>query len=168
MPNQFYEYLIKLNEYERKQTMKGSLAIGVNDFEEKWRRFAEEFQFQYRDLVIECQNGILQVKLQNNKNIGFVGEIVTFQEEKILRSITLIASSDGTLRSGTDMLIAIGILIACLNPNEKVEFRKSILEQLGLFKMEMGMKTVTMVNDFRYSLNVSKEFGLFLSVARNK
>lgn len=166
MSNQFYDYLIRLNEFERKQRLSNTLAIDLDDFKNRWKKYAEEFQFPYSCLVIDMDNRVFQIRVLNNKNIAFFGDATPSQDEKILKNITMLASGDGSPQSGTNILIAIGILIACLNPNENVEFRKQILEQLGLFKLEFGMKKVAVGNDFNYTINFSKELGLLLSVNR--
>src|SRR5690606_40796696 len=71
-----------------------------------------------------------------NKHIAFLGDTIKCFNENIIKNITMIATGDGSLESGTKILIAIGILIGCLNPNDTVQFRKSVLHDLGVFRSE--------------------------------
>src|SRR5690606_22445681 len=136
--NQFYYYLLRLNEYDGKIRLSGSLVVSLNEFQERWNNYSEEFNFPYGDLEINIDNSILNIKLHGNKNIGFLGDIIEFDDEKILKSINMIASGDGSPQSGANMIIAIGILIACLNPQEDVEFRNNLFRDLGLLDIKFG------------------------------
>ncbi|MGQ5208971.1 hypothetical protein [Bacillus subtilis] len=167
MSIEFYNYLIKLNEHERRKKYANTLAVEVREFEKRWRNFACEFQFPYEEITTNLDNNILQIKLLNNNNIAFVGDIVEYNDEIILKSVTMIASGDGTPKLGADMFIAIGILVACFNPNEDVEFRNKLFKDLGIFETEIGMKNAIIMNDFKYSINLSKEMGLWFSISRN-
>lgn len=167
MFNQFYYYLLKLNEYDRKIKLNDSLAVSLNDFQERWNQYAVEFHFTYSDLEISTNDSILNVELIGNNNISFLGDIIEYNDEKILKSINMIASGDGSPESGANIFIAIGILVACLNPQEGVDFRKNILAGLELFDIKVGMKNSIVVNSFRYTVNFNKELGLRFSVQRN-
>ncbi|MGX1447701.1 hypothetical protein ACUXOD_001449 [Bacillus sp. 153480037-1] len=166
MSKEFYNYLIKLNEYERRNKYSNSLAVEVIEFEKRWGKLADEFHFPYKKLSLNPEETILQIKLLNNSNIAFVGDIINYNDETLLKSITMIASGDGKPESGSNMLIAIGILIACINPNEDIEFRKSIFKDLGMFDPKIGMKGTTVRNNFKYKLNFSQEMGLWFTISR--
>lgn len=166
MSREFYNYLIKLSEYEHRIKYSNSLAINIVEFEGRWEETANEFNFPYRKLSFSTEDTILQIKLLNNKNIAFMGNIVECEEETVLKNITMIASGDGNLMSGSNMLVAMGILIACINPNENVEFRKSIFRDLGFFDPNFGMKGSTIKNDFIYKLSFSKEMGFWFTISR--
>lgn len=165
MSNQFYEYLVKLNAYERKRKLKGTLGIDLTEFEKNWAIFSDEFQFPYNKLELDDGNSLVNIKLKDYKNILFFADLLSFQEEKILKSITMVASGDGTPKSGANIFIAMGILIASLNPDENVEFRKKIFSELGISDLKMGTKSETIVNNFSYRLNTSKEIGVMFSVS---
>ncbi|MBQ4843323.1 hypothetical protein M5E03_18645 [Bacillus safensis] len=167
MSKEFYNYLLKLNEYERKNKYSNSLAVEIKDFEERWSKFTDEFQFPYNELLLSLENTILQIQLLNNSNIVFVGDTIRDNDEILLKNITMIASGDGKPESGSNILLAIGILIACMNPNESVEFRNSIFRDLGLFDLKMGFDGTTVRNDFKYKLNLSQEMGLWFTISRN-
>jgi hypothetical protein len=163
--NQFYEYLSRLNEYERKRKLKGTLGIDLTEFEKNWATYSAEFQFPYNKLELDEGNSLVNIKLKDYKNIIFFVDLLSFQEEKILKSITMVASGDGTPQSGANIFIAMGILIASLNPNENIEFRKKIFSELGISELKMGTKSETIVNKFSYRLSTSKEIGVMFSVS---
>ncbi|EQM29531.1 hypothetical protein N399_03840 [Bacillus licheniformis CG-B52] len=71
MSNQFYCYLLRLNEYDRKIRLSDSLAVSLNEFQERWNSYAVEFNYPYSDLEISIDNRILNIKLKGNKNIAF-------------------------------------------------------------------------------------------------
>ena len=48
MSNQFYCYLLRLNEYDRKIRLSDSLAVSLNEFQERWNSYAVEFNYPYR------------------------------------------------------------------------------------------------------------------------
>ena len=166
MSNQFYNYLIRLNDYDRKIRLSESLAVSLNEFQERWDNYSEEFKFPYGNLEISIDNSILNIELLGNKNIRFLGDIIKYDDEKILKSINMIASGDGSPQSGANMFIAIVILIACLNPNEDLEFRNNLFRELGLFDIKLGTKNSIVVNDFKYTVNFTKELGLWFMVNR--
>ncbi|KIO68728.1 hypothetical protein B4064_1654 [Caldibacillus thermoamylovorans] len=166
MSNQFYCYLLRLNEYDRKIRLSDSLAVSLNEFQERWNSYAVEFNYPYSDLEISIDNRILNIKLKGNKNIAFLGDIIEYDNEKILKSINMIASGDGSTQSGANIIIAISILIACLNPQEDVEFRNNIFRDLGLLDIKFGTKSAIIVNDFKYAVNFTKELGLWFSISR--
>lgn len=166
MSNQFYNYLLRLNEYDRKIRLSGSLAVSLNEFQERWSNYAEEFNFPNSELEMNIENSILNIKLHGNNNIAFLGDIIEYDDERILKSINMIASGDGSPQSGVNMIISIGILIACLNPQEDVEFRNNLFRELGLFNIKIGTKSSIVVNDFKYAVNFTKELGLWFSVKR--
>jgi hypothetical protein len=166
MSREFYDYLIKLNEYERKIKYSNSLAVNMDEFESRWEETATVFNFPYGKLSFNIENTILQIKVLNNNNIAFIGDIIRYKDEIVFKSITMIASGDGTPISGSNMLLAMGILIACINPNENVEFRKSIFRDLGFFDPKNGIKGSTVKNDFIYKLNFSQETGLWFTISR--
>lgn len=164
MSNQFYNYLLRLNEYDRKIRLSGSLAVSLDEFQERWNNYAHEFNFPYTDLGISIDNNVLNIKINGNKNIVFIGSIIEYNDEKVLKSITMIASGDGKLQSGFNIIIALGILIACMNPHEDVDFRKRLFEKLGLSDIKIGTKNAVIVNDIKYAVNITKELGLWFSV----
>ncbi|WP_405098044.1 hypothetical protein [Oceanobacillus sp. FSL H7-0719] len=164
MSNQFFNYLLRLNEYDCKIRLSDSLAVNLDEFQERWNNYAEEFNFPYRNLEISVDKNVLNIKIHGNKNIALLGNIIEYNDEKILKSITMIASGDGRLQSGLNMIIAIGILIACLNPQEDVDFRKRLFEKLGLSDIKIGTKNTIIVNNLKYTVNFSKELGLWFSV----
>lgn len=166
MHKQFYNYLINLNEYDRKLKLSGSLAVSLEEFQNRWKSFANEFEYLYEDLEISIDNKIFNIKINGNKNIAFLGDIIEFGNEKILKNITMLASGDGTPQSGVSMFIAIGILIASLNPQENVDFRNEIFKELDMFNLQLGMKNATIKNDFIYTVNFNKGIGLWFSVKR--
>jgi len=166
MSNQFYYYLLRLNEYDRKIKLRGSLAVSLNEFQERWENYAKEFNFPYSSLEIKIDNNILNIKIHGNKNVAFLGDIIEYNNEKILKSINMIASGDGSPQSGINMFIAIGILIACLNPQEDVDFRNNLFRELDMSNIKIGTKNAVIVNDFIYTVNFTKELGLWFSVKR--
>lgn len=166
MSKQFYDYLIRLNEYDRRIKLSDTLAWSLMEFKSHWEKFASEFQFAYKNLIIDFNNHVVTIKLEGNENIAIVANLIDFNDEKILKSITMFASGDGTTRSGADMLIAIGIIIACLNPHENVEFRKKIFKELGINDIKIGTNNALIVNDFKYAISLTQKTGLMFSVSR--
>lgn len=166
MSNQFYNYLLNLNEYDRKIKLTNSLAVSINEFQERWETYAKEFKFQYEHLEIKKDNNVFNIKISENKNIAFLGDIIEYGNEKILKNINMLASGDGTPQSVVNIFIAIGILIACLNPQENIDFRNEILKELDMFNLKIGMKSAILKNDFIYTVNFTKEIGLWFSVKR--
>lgn len=166
MSNEFYNYLVRLNEYERKKILSDSLAVELTDFKNRWKKYAEEFQFPYKDLEVNLENHVIQINLRHNSNISFVGAVTNYKEDMILKSITMIASGDGSTQTSANMFIAMGILIASINPHESVEFRKNLLSDLGILELKDGTKNVVIVKKIKYGLNFSKELGLWFSVSR--
>lgn len=166
MHKQFYNYLINLNEYDRKLKLSGSLALSLEEFQNRWKSFAKKFEYLYEEFETSIDDKIFNIKINGNKNIAFLGDIIEFGNEKILKNITMLASGDGTPQSGVSMLIAIGILIASLNPQENVDLRNEIFEELDILNLQLGIKNVTIKNDFIYTLNFNKGTGLCFSVKR--
>lgn len=166
MSNEFHHYLLKLNEYTRKITLEKSLAVNVEELEQRWSKYSKEFDFEFDRLLLSTDNNFLQIKLHNNKNIALFGDIIEFNEEKIIKNINMIARGDGTPQSGAHMFIAIGILIDCFNPYEGVEFRKKLLKDLGILEVTIGMKNTVIINGLKYTVNFSKELGLMFIISR--
>ncbi|MBD1222371.1 hypothetical protein GLV94_02540 [Virgibacillus halodenitrificans] len=164
--NQFYDYLLKLNEYDRKIKYSNSIGLTVSELNERWKGYANEFNFQFKELQVDFnEKDSFQIKL--DKNIIFLGNTID-DEEKFIKFITMIGSGDGTIQSGMNIISSIGILIASLNPNEDIGFRKGILERLGLLGKEIDIKNETVANDLSYVLKRSKELGVWFTVSRNQ
>lgn len=164
MSNQFYYYLVHLNEYDRKKKLEGSFAMNLDEFHKRWKEYSNKFNFPYAELEVSIENKIANIKVSNYGNITFIGNIIDFGNEKILKTINMIALGDGSPQLGVNIFIAIGILIACVNPKEDAEFRGKILNNLGLPDIKIGSKSSTVINGLQYVLNWTKEVGIWFSI----
>jgi|SRR5690625_424458 len=166
MTLQFYNYLKRLAEYELKSKMSNSLGLTLNEFKDRWNTKAESFPNLFKNIV-EKNNNESDFQIKLDESIILMGNVINHNSEKIIKNITMIASGDGSFISGVNILTSIGTLIDCINPYEDVEFRKKLMDKLGVMDPEMDKGSTILVNEIKYTFKLSKQIGVWLSISRN-
>jgi hypothetical protein len=86
-----------------------------------------------------------------------------------LRSVTLIGTGDGTMKSGTDIIIGMGVLLSATNHDLPADERGQILKELKIIGNKdvdvMNLDESTVRNGIKYSLSTSKELGVLLTAS---
>jgi hypothetical protein len=151
--NDFYTYLIQLKRM-------GTLGFEIDEFINNWNEFCVNNDLKIIEEV-ELINNTFSWKITNN--LVLVGSI----KKDFLQSITLIGSGDGTLKSGTQIILGISLLIMALNPQEDKKFAQKVLNNLGFFDKDVDLeinRTIEL-NSQKVSLVVSKQIGVWLTIS---
>ncbi|MBY0088411.1 hypothetical protein [Brevibacillus brevis] len=143
--------------------------IGMNpeQFKTAFNNASKSLKSDLKVGKISIEDGAVQNTFKNNftKNLGLVG--VVNKKDGSVRSVTFIGGGDGTAKSGTDIIISMGLAIMATNPELSVDDRGNVLRELGLMDGGdvLNLKKDTVRNGIKYSLNTSAELGILFTVS---
>ncbi|RAI85658.1 hypothetical protein DET54_12113 [Paenibacillus pabuli] len=98
--------------------------------------------------------------------IGIAGSVN--KADGSLRDVMMIGQGNGTLSSGTDLVLTIGLVILATNPDLPSKAVGSVLDDLGILNEGVDWTTVnesTELNGIRYSITGSDAIGIMFSAS---
>lgn len=145
----------------------GTIGINPEEFRAAFNKASQEVSAGFTIDKITVQEGEAQDTFQYmlTDNIALVGTVN--KADGSVRDVMIMATGDGTFKSGADIIIAMGVLIVATNPDLAVEERGGILDDLGLTSGEdlMGLNTNTTRNGLRYHFTATEGLGILFGVA---
>lgn len=85
------------------------------------------------------------------------------KEDESLRSVMMIGQGDGTSKSGLNIMMVMGGIIAAVDPNLSQDERGKILRDIGIFDKDFNISKAegsTMKNGIKYFINTSDQIGV--------
>lgn len=153
-------------ETEKKaEQIPGTIGMTPEQFKTAFNKVAAEYQ---SDLIINnitITEGVAQNTFQYmfTKNLGIIGTVN--KKDGSVREVLLMGAGDGTVKSGADILIGMGILITATNPDLSDVERGNVLRELGVIDggdiMDLNKSTVR--NGIRYKITTSVDLGIWFS-----
>lgn len=153
-------------ETEKKaEQIPGTIGMTPEQFKTAFNKVAAEYQ---SDLIINnitITEGVAQNTFQYmfTKNLGILGTVN--KKDGSVREVLLMGAGDGTVKSGADILIGMGILITATNPDLSDIERGNVLRELGVIDggdiMDLNKSTVR--NGIRYKITTSEDLGIWFS-----
>jgi len=156
-------------EAAKKEAEEVSHNIGMNPEQLKtaFNKASKNIGIDLRIGNFKIEEGAVQNTFKNSftKNLSMVGMVN--KKDGSVRSVTFIGAGDGTAKSGADIILSMGLTIMATNPELSEDDRGNILRELGL--MDGGdvfnLNKDTIRNGIKYSLNTSKELGIWFTVS---
>lgn len=144
-----------------------TLGISIEEFKKRFNKAAEKLNTDFYISDVQIIKGSAKDTFQYTftNNLALVGTLN--KQNKQIDSITIIGTGDGTLKSGTDILLSMGVLIMAMNPELSANERGNILRELGLLGDNTdiwNLNKSTIRNGKKYFLMTSKELGIWFGV----
>lgn len=154
-------------EDNKKEEKIASLGFDVDEFKKRFNKAAQEFKSDMRIDNIKVESGAVQDTFQYmlTSHLGIVGAVN--KEDGNINSITIIGQGDGTVQSGLNIMVSMGILIATVNPELSPDERGNILKELGIIGDNVDILNLnkdTIRNGKKYFITSSKELGIMFGV----
>ncbi|NMM52052.1 hypothetical protein [Paenibacillus aquistagni] len=150
----------------KKEFPLATIGLTPEEFKSSFNSSSEEFDSDLRIKNISVQDGELQDTFQYmfTANLGIVGTVNKSGGK--IRDVMLIGNGDGSAKSGADIVIAMGIIIAATNPELSTEDRGEVLKELGLFDENVDVYNLdknTVRNGIKYRIQGSEVIGIMFS-----
>ena len=147
-------------------TVPGSLGMTPEQFKDEFNRAAQELDFPYTIKKITVQDGSAQNIFQYmfTDRLGLTGSVN--KKDGTVRDVLLLGQGDGSLQSGVDIILAMGVLIESTNPELSPADRGKILKNIGILGDNVdvsNMEGSTIRNGIKYSINSSPQIGIMFS-----
>jgi len=119
---------------------------------------------------IEIKDGEVQNTFQYmfTENLGVIGTVN--KSDGSVKEITLIGTGDGTIKSGSNIILGIIAVIATVDPSLTPDGRMSILKKLKIMGDDdadiSNLSTKTSRNGIKYFVSSSKAMGLWFGASR--
>lgn len=146
----------------------GSLGMTPEKFRQEFNRAAKELEFPYSINKINIQNGSAQDVFQYmfTDHLGLTASVN--KKDGTVRDMLVMGQGDGSLQSGVDIILAMGVLIETTNPNLSPTERGNILKDLGIIGDNVDVSDLdgkTIRNGIKYTVTSSPQLGIMLSAS---
>ncbi|WP_339234568.1 hypothetical protein MKX40_17765 [Paenibacillus sp. FSL R5-0517] len=155
---------------EKKVEIPGSLGMTPDEFRKSFNKRADELGNPKLKIgkKLEIEEGPVQNVFQymTTDYIGITGSVN--KVDGSLRDVMMIGQGNGTLSSGADIIISIGLVILGTNPDIPTSAVGDIMKDLGVIDEGVDWTTIdesTEVNGVRYTLTGSDVLGIMFSAS---
>lgn len=144
----------------------GSLGMTPEKFKQEFNRAAKELEFPYRINKITVKNGSVQDVFQYmfTDHLGLTASVN--KKDGTVRDVLILGQGDGSLKSGVDIILAMGVLIETTNPDLSPTERGNILNDLGVMGDNVDVNNLdgkTIRNGIKYTITSSPQLGIMFS-----
>ena len=98
------------------------------------------------------------------------GAVVTTNDKGKITTIIYIGTGDGTVQSGTDIILGMAFAIAGVKPEWPTEKRGEVMRKLGLLSGDDGLpkSSEAVVGGVKFSFSYSQTTGVFFMIMPEK
>lgn len=144
-----------------------SLGLTPEEFRDRFNTAAKELDTNFYIDNINIQSGSAQDVFQQmlTSNLGLTGSVN--KNDGTVRDVMIMGQGDGTIASGMDIIMAMGILMMTVSPELNADERGRILKELGMIGDNIDLTNVdksTIRNNKKYWVNCSKDIGVMFGV----
>ncbi|MFD1955994.1 hypothetical protein ACFSL6_17905 [Paenibacillus thailandensis] len=148
------------------EAIPGTIGMTPEEFKEAFNSAAKEFDASFNINKLTVEEGQVQNTFQVmfTDNLGLTGTVN--KKDGSVRDVMIMGAGDGTVESGTDIILAIGTLIASTNPTLTADERGDVLGDLGLLDENMNINDLdksTIRNGIKYHIMGSDVIGIMFS-----
>ena len=145
------------------------LFASADDFKDAFNKYCTSNNQDFNIDELTIKEGEVQNVFQYmfTEHLGLLGTIR--KTDGKLTEINMLGSGDGTLKSGSDIILCMFCLIATVDPGLEPSKRGDILKNLGILGKDADITNLdgkTERNGFKYSVASSKMMGLMFSISR--
>lgn len=156
----------KADEEKKKQEIPGTIGMTPEEFKAAFNKFSNDFGSSLKIKTLKVQDGPVQdgFKVILTDNLGITGTVN--KKDGSVRDVLILGRGDGTPKSGSDLIVSFGILIAATNPDLSSDERGGVLKDLGFFEKNVDVNKMdksTIRNGIEYSIKGSDMLGLMFS-----
>ncbi|WP_340398566.1 hypothetical protein [Paenibacillus sp. FSL H8-0079] len=158
---------------EKKVEILGSLDMTPEEFRKSFNKRAMEIGNPKLKIgkKLEVQTGAVQDVFQYmiTDYIGITGSIN--KADGSVRDVTMIGQGDGTVTSGADIVLAMGLVILSVNPDLPASSVANVLSDMNILDEGVDWSTVdesTEIDGIRYSVLGSETIGIMFSASDAK
>mgnify|MGYP007069474501 CR=1 FL=1 len=137
-----------------------SICTNVEELKNKFNEQATKNNFNYKMSNISISDNKNTFTCYLEKKLLLSGDI---NQDNTVRSIVLLASGDGTLKSGANIMLCISNLLSTIDLNLVPKDKGDILKELQMDIAHEG-KTSTIRNGYKYSYTSSKNIGILFTI----
>ncbi|WP_339166080.1 hypothetical protein MKX75_16790 [Paenibacillus sp. FSL R5-0341] len=155
---------------EKKVEIPGSLGMTPEEFRKSFNKRATEIGNSKLKIgkKLEVQTGAVQDVFQYmiTDYIGITGSIN--KADGSVRDVTMIGQGDGTVTSGADIVLAMGLVILSVNPDLPASSVANVLSDMNILDEGVDWSTVdesTEIDGIRYSVLGSETIGIMFSAS---
>ncbi|PZT54114.1 hypothetical protein [Paenibacillus silvae] len=155
---------------QEKIDIPGSLNMTPEEFRKSFNKRAQEIGNSKLKIgkKLEVQEGAVQDVFQYmiTDYIGITGSIN--KADGSVRDVTMIGQGNGTITSGADIVLAMGLVILSVNPDVPASSVANILSDMHILDEGVDWATVdesTEVNGIRYNVMGSETIGIMFSAS---
>lgn len=146
----------------------GDIGMDVEGFRKAFNSAAKSSNIDMKLGEIKVEEGAVQDVFTHKISdyVALTGSVN--KSDKSMREVTMVGAGDGSIESGTDMLLTVGLLIAATNPDLSPDERGSVLEDVGLLDENVDLKKInksTERNGIKYTLKGTEELGVWFIVS---
>lgn len=145
----------------------GTIEITPEQFKTKFNVVSQDLdtQFYIHDLVAESDSVQNTFQYALAQTIYLTGSVN--KSDGTIRDIIMIAQGDGSISSGADILLAMTLVIATVDPELEAKDRKKIVKKLGLMEKNIAAthKRDTIRNNKKYWISISAGQGMMFGVS---
>lgn len=141
-----------------------NIGYQPEQFRVAFNALSEEADLAFHINPIEVKEGINDTfTLQFSKNQALIGQVS--KGNGYIESIISMSSGDGSVKSGSDILLLNILLIRAINPNVTPDQAgKVVLNLFELANKNHGESYSESIDDIKYSVSFSEQLGVWFSV----
>lgn len=155
---------------EKNLEIPGTLGMTPEEFRKSFNKRADELNNSKLKIgkKLNIETGPAQDVFQymTTDYIGIAGSVN--KADGSLRDVMMIGQGNGTLSSGTDLVLTIGLIILATNPDLPSKAVGNVLDDLGILNEGVDWTTVnesTELNGIRYRITGSDAIGIMFSAS---
>ncbi|MEN1985976.1 hypothetical protein [Paenibacillus hubeiensis] len=155
---------------DKKEEIPGTLGMTPDEFRKSFNKRADELDNPKLKIgkKLEIEEGPVQNVFQymTTDYIGITGSVN--KADGSLRDVMMIGQGNGTLSSGADIILSIGLVVLATNPDLPTSAVGDIMKDLGVIDEGVDWTTIdesTEVNNVRYTLRGSDVLGIMFSAS---
>jgi hypothetical protein len=142
----------------------------VKSFRNTFNKAASENRFNFKLPNLKVQNGEVNNVFQCKITDSLIIMGTVDKKNKGVKEISMLARSDGTLESFTNLFLCMAVIMASADSSLLPEQRGDILRDLGFLGADnntiMDISTKTEKNGLEYFINTSPLIGIIFGVSR--
>ena len=139
--------------------------LTVKKFASNYDKAAKATDSRQRVKIDKKDGNTVQLSMTKNN-----GAVVTTNDKGKITTIIYIGTGDGTVQSGTDIILGMAFAIAGVKPEWPTEKRGEVMRKLGLLSGDDGLpkSSEAVVGGVKFSFSYSQTTGVFFMIMPEK
>jgi len=150
---------------ENVKKVEPAFDLTVKKFASNYDKAAKATDSRQRVKIDKKDGNTVQLSMTKNN-----GAVVTTNDKGKITTIIYIGTGDGTVQSGTDIILGMAFAIAGVKPEWPTEKRGEVMRKLGLLSGDGGLpkSSEAVVGGVKFSFSYSQTTGVFFMIMPEK